>query len=103
MKVFIEKDGERKEVEVEKRTEGARQKFWFVEKKPEPQQRPEERKDDQPVPEETVDESDMVEIVSESATEDAPAMSEDAPSERELGTRCGCPRRSHPSKRRRKT
>ena len=62
MKVFLEKDGERKEVEVEKRAEGARQKFWFVEKKPEPQQRPEERKDDPPVPEETVDESDTLRL-----------------------------------------
>ena len=44
--VFLEKDGKRKQVQVEVRVEGGRKRFWFVEKSPEqPQRRPDDKDD----------------------------------------------------------
>ena len=37
-KVFIKKDGKMDEVQVEKRIEGGREKFWFNQNKDQPQQ-----------------------------------------------------------------
>ena len=60
VKVFLDKNGERKEVEVEKRTKNGKEWFWFKEKSPEPQQEhPEEKQDDGSVTEEEVP---MVEV-----------------------------------------
>ena len=81
--VFLEKPQERKQVKVELRVQGGRQKFWFVEKTPEtPQSRPEERDDDSIT--EEVDEESVA--VGDSVTEKpTTGMSEDDPKEREIG------------------
>ena len=50
VKVFIQKDGKMHEVEVEKRFEGGREKFWFNEKKDLPEQPAKEGQE--PAPEE---------------------------------------------------
>ena len=50
VKVFIQKDGKMHEVEVEKRFEGGREKFWFNEKKDQPEQPAKEGQE--PAPEE---------------------------------------------------
>ena len=51
VKVFIQRDEERKEVSVEKRNQGGRKIFWFCEKpSPQPQER-QEGGDDQPIQE----------------------------------------------------
>ena len=84
VKVFLEKDGKRKEVGVELRVQGARKAFWFVEMKPQPSQQPEGKGDeDQSFTVEEAVESDTEDLVAQSATEDAPGMSEEEPSERE--------------------
>ena len=62
VKVFLEKDGRRKEVGVELRIQGARKAFWFVEMKPQPSQQPEGKGDE--------DQSVTVEAVVESDTEE---------------------------------
>ena len=83
-KVFLEKDGKRAEVGVEKQVGKGGPRFWFKEMKPEPpqQQQVEESRDDQPVAEEVVDES----TTEESATEvPTPKMSEVDPQEIETG------------------
>ena len=49
-RVFIEKDGERKEVQVEKRVEGGRARVWLAEKTPN-HPRVVEVGDDQPIQE----------------------------------------------------
>ena len=67
-KVYLEKDGKRVEVGVEKRVGKGGPRFWFIEKKPEPQQQVEEKRDDQPVAEEVVDESTTEEPASEVPT-----------------------------------
>ena len=48
VKVFIHKDGKMAEVEAEKRIEGGREKFWFNEKKDQPEQQTEPQ---EPAPE----------------------------------------------------
>ena len=48
-KILLEKDGARKDVDVEKRVGKGGPRFWFKEKKLEPQQQPEEKRDDQPL------------------------------------------------------
>ena len=64
VKVFIRKDGKMAEVEVEKRFEGGREKFWFNEKKDQPEHQTERQEpapgEDQVVPfeEETQEEID---------------------------------------------
>ena len=82
-KVYLEKDGKRAEVGVEKRVGKGGPRFWFKEKKPEPQQQQvEEKRDDQPVAEEVVDESTTDEPATEVPT---PKMSEVDPQEIETG------------------
>ena len=56
-KVFIEKGGERREAEVERRTERGRPRFWIEEKSPQTSQEPEGR-GDEPTPEVIVDTMD---------------------------------------------
>ena len=46
VKVFIEKGGEKTEVDVEKRTERGRLRFWIEEKNPQTPQEPERREDE---------------------------------------------------------
>ena len=89
-KVFLEKGGEKKEMSAEKLVGKGGPRFWFKEKPDQPQQEPEERKDDHPVTEETVEESGTEEAGGESVTEDDPVtedpvqvMSEDDSKERE--------------------
>ena len=48
MRVYIEKDSERKEMEVEKRIEGGKERFWFEERKSQPRK---DREDDEPIAE----------------------------------------------------
>ena len=81
-KVYLEKDGKRAEVGVEKRVGKGGPRFWFIEKKPEPQQQVEEKRDDQPITEEVVDESTTEEPATEVPT---PKMSEVDPQEIETG------------------
>ena len=81
--VFLEKDGERKEVAVEKVVGKGGPRFVFAEKKPEQrQQQPEEKGDDEPTTEDAGDES-TTEV--DPVTEVVPGMSEDEPDEREPG------------------
>ena len=98
--VFLEKDGQRKEVGVELRLEGGRKRFWFVEKTPErPQFQPDD-KDDETVTEDASEDSVTVE---DPVAETQPTgMSEVDPEEREPGGKCGCPGRSQHLRRRKK-
>ena len=81
-KIFLEKDGKRREVSAEKLVGKGGPRFWFKEKTPEPPQQP-ERRDDQPVAEEASDESTTED---DPVTEvETPAMSEVAPEEIETG------------------
>ena len=57
MKVFIEMGGEKKEAEVEKRTERGKARFWIEEKNPPTSQEP-ERREDEPTQEVIVDTMD---------------------------------------------
>ena len=51
-KVFLEKNGKRSEVQVEKRLQGGKESFWFVGKIQQPQAlQAREERDDEPVPE----------------------------------------------------
>ena len=56
-KVFIEMGGERREAEVERKTERGRPRFWIEEKNPPTSQEP-ERREDEPTPEVIVDTMD---------------------------------------------
>ena len=78
-KIFLEKDGEKKEVSVEKLVGKGGPRFWFKEKKPEPQQKqhPEGEGDDESVTEDAVDGSTTKDLASE--------MSEVDPEEAETG------------------
>ena len=69
-KIFLEKDGKRREVSAEKLVGKGGPRFLFKEKMPEPPQQPEEKRDDQPVAEEASDES---------ATEDDPVTEVQTP------------------------
>ena len=51
VKVFLEKGETRKEVDIEKRAEEGRERFWLLDKTPQPQE-VEEKADDHPTPEE---------------------------------------------------
>ena len=68
VKVYLEKDGKRAEVGVEKRVGKGGPRFWFKEMKPEPQQQVGEKRDDQPVAEEVADESTTEEPATEVPT-----------------------------------
>ena len=82
VKIFLEKDGKRREVSAEKLVGKGGQRFWLKEMKPEPPQQPEEKRDDQPVAEDTSDESTTED---DTVTEvETPKMSEDEPDEREI-------------------
>ena len=77
-KIFLEKDGEKKEVSVEKLVGKGGPRFWFKEKKPEPPQQPPEG--------EGGDESVTEDVIDGSTTEDlASEMSEVDPEEVETG------------------
>ena len=82
MKVFLEKDGKRKEVGVELRIQGARKAFWFVEMKPQPSQQPKgEGQKDKSVAEVVASES-TTEVVADGSTtieEGGQSVTEDAP------------------------
>ena len=69
VKVFLEKDGKRKEVEVLKRVERGRERVWFKEMTQQPHQQKPEEKEEEPV---------IVETDDGSATEDDPATKEQA-------------------------
>ena len=80
-KVFLEKDGKMNEVSVEKLVGKGGPRFWFKVEKPESPQRPDEKRDDQPV---TEDASGTEEVADESTAEEpVTAMSEDDREERE--------------------
>ena len=77
-KIFLEKNGEKKEVSVEKLVGKGGPRFWFKEKKPEPPQQPPEG--------EGGDESVTEDVIDGSTTEDlASEMSEVDPEEVETG------------------
>ena len=83
MKIFLEKDGKKREVSAEKLVGKGGPRFWFKEKTPEPPQQREEKRDDQPVAEEVSDESTTED---DPVTEvQSPRMSEVDPQEIETG------------------
>ena len=75
-KIFLEKDGKRNEVDVEKLVGKDGMRFWFKHKKPEPAHQPEG---------EDCDETETEDVDDQSNTEVDPGISEDDPEERETG------------------